>query len=122
MIAEVVGDERNVHIPRENGIGSREVVYPKERLTAEVDARWEECEHGEEEGHLEQHGQTAAERACSCEAVESHCLLLTCHGIVLAGVFLVDGLDVGGEETHLCLRHVGLVHERPQSELDNKRH
>ena len=40
----------------------------------------------------------------------------------LAGVLLVDGLDLWAKDAHLRLRHIALVGEGPEEELDEERH
>lgn len=69
--------------------------------------RGEEGEHSEKERHLEHHREAACHRVGTRLVVECHRLLLAYHGILVAGIFLVDFLDIGGEDTHLCLSLVG---------------
>ena len=44
--------------------------------------------------------------------------MLSLHGIFLTGIHLVDFLDFGGKDAHLGLRHVALVGEGEEDELD----
>ena len=102
----------------EDGIGSREVVGPEERLSAQFYRRGEEGEHCDQHGHLQQHGQTAREGACAGAAVECHCLLLAFEGVFLVGVLLVDLFDLGGKYAHLGLALEALECEGEDDELD----
>ncbi len=104
----------------EDSVGSREVVSPEERLSAKLNCRWEEREHGDEHRHLEEHGQTAREGACAGTAIESHSLLLTFESVGLIRIFLVDFLDFRRKNTHFGLTLVALECEGEDDELDEE--
>ena len=94
-------------------------MAPQETLSPQLDAGREEGEYGK---------RVSASAAASAEQpdigltpaslVEDHCLLLAGHGILRAGIFVVDGLDVRTEHTHESLALVTLVGEREEHELD----
>ena len=88
-------------------------------MTSQLDTRGEEGEHRDQDGHLQQHGQAATHGVGTGQAVKFHRLLLLLDGIFLIGIFLVDLGDIGGQETHLGLRDVGLVSERREHELQD---
>ena len=119
MVAKGVGDERDVCAPLHNLVGSAQVIGPQEGLTAQFDTRREEGEHRDKDGHLQQHGQTAAHGVGTGQAVQFHGLLLLLDGIFLIGIFLVDLCDIGGQEAHLGLRDVSLVGQRREHDLED---
>lgn len=87
-------------------------------MAAQLDGRGEEGEHREEYGHLQQQRHTARHRIGAGLAVEGHGLLLTRHGILGTGIFLVDFLYLGGEDTHLRAADKALIRERENHYLD----
>ena len=91
-------------------------MRPEEALSAKLDAA--RVEHGEENRHLEKHRQASRHRTCSGFGIESHGFLLAYHGVLSAGILVVDRLYVRCEHTHLRLALVALVGEREKHKLD----
>ena len=58
-------DERDVGVPRDDGVERREVLGPEERLLPQLDSRREEPVERDEDRHLEQHRQATTHRAGS---------------------------------------------------------
>ena len=114
-------DERDVGVPRDDGVERREVFGPEERLLTQLDGRREEPVERDEDRHLEQHRQTAAHRAGPGTTVQLHGGLLTVHRLLLLGVAGVDRLHLRAKHTHLGRGHVRLVRQREEHQLDDER-
>jgi hypothetical protein len=114
----VVAKERNRERQSADVVGGREVVHPEERLSAKLDSVWEEGEHSDKYGPLEEHRYATREWASAGFRVEFHSLLLALHSVFLAGVFIVEFFNFGSEHTHLSLRFVAFESEGESYDLD----
>ena len=121
MIAEYIADKRYIAFPGKNGVVSREVGCPQETLLTQLDGRREEAEHGYEQRHLQQHGQTPAHWAHTHFIVESHRCLLAFHGF-FRWDFSIYFVNLGFQNPHFGARHVGFVTQRKQYEFNDNGH
>jgi len=71
----------------------------------------------DEDGQLQEHRQTAPERADFVFLPDFHDLALGLHRVVL--VFFLDGFDLGLEGLHALHRACAGLSERPEEELDD---
>ena len=121
MVTHEGADERNVGVPRDDGVERREVFGPEERLLTQLDSRREEPVERDQDRHLEQHRQATTHRAGPSTTVQLHGGLLTVHRLLLLGVAGVDRLHLRAQDTHLGRRHVRLVRQREEHQLDDER-
>ena len=99
-----------------DAVVGREVVSPKERLLAQLDTGREETEDSDKDGELQQSGQATRCRTHTGLTLQvQHCLLLL-HGILLLGVFRVDGFRLVGLE---CQGEQQRLDEDGQNENDD---
>lgn len=82
----------------EKGIGLGEVVNPEEGLVAEFDGVLEHAVEAEEDGHLDEHGEAAAEGIDAVGLVHFHDLLV--HFLRVGAVFLFELLHLWLELAH----------------------
>ena len=116
---EVVADEPEVGVPAEQFVVAREVVGPEETLAAQLDAVGHEVEERNPDGHLDEHRQTAAHGRNAVLRIELHHLLLLLHGVLLAGIFLGELVNLGLEHTHLGRREITLLRGGIDQNLDD---
>ena len=96
--------------PLEDGVVGGEVLHPQEALAAQLDGIGHEEEHGNPDGHLDEHGQTAAQRRHAILRIHLHLHLAPLH-LVFGLVVLLRGLfNLRLQHAHLCTRHVALLH------------
>ena len=86
-------------------------------MFAQLDRSREETEHGDQDRHLDQHGDTSAHGVDARFFVELHRRLLFFHGVLLLGVFLVELVHLRFYQAHLCHRNVTLVREGRDDEF-----
>ena len=115
----MVAVERDVEAEVEDGVIGGEVFRPEEGLLAQFVCRREETEHGDEDGHLEQHRQAARHRTHAGSLVQVHRGLLFLHRVLLLGIAVVQLLDFRFQNAHLGRRHIGFVCNRQQHNLDD---
>ena len=114
-------DERNVGVPRDDGVERREVFGPEERLLTQLDSRREKPVERDEDRHLEQHRQATTHRAGPGTTVQLHRGLLPIHRLLLLRIAGVDRLHLRPQHTHLGRGHVRLVRQREEHQLDDER-
>ncbi len=120
VVAEVGRDERDVGVPADDRVVGRQVVRPKEALVAQLDGRREEHEQGDQDRHLEQHGQASAHRAGPGAAIKLHDRFLALEGLFLSRVFRVDLFHLGAEDPHLGRREVRLARQGEEDDLHDQ--
>ncbi len=92
-------------------------MTPQEALSSQFYTGGEEAEHGKQNGHLEQQGQTARHRVGACLVVQCHCFLLAYHSVFLSRIFVVDSFYIRSKYTHLGLALVALIGEGEEHDL-----
>ena len=105
----MVTDEPEVLAPADDVVVCAQVVSPEEGLSAQFDGVGQEVEEGNPDGGLKEHGQTAAHGTYAILAVDLHHFLLLLHGVLLLGIFLAEGVNLGFQHTHLGAAHVALL-------------
>ena len=96
---EVVAQSPDIGAPRDQIVVSREVISPKEALLTQLNGIRYEIEHRNPDWHLNQHGQTAAERTGTILRIEGHRLLLALQGVLFVRILRIDGFYLRAKYT-----------------------
>ena len=116
----MVSYEPQIGMPFYDRVIGGEVVYPEERLSAELYGVRHEVEHRYPDRHLYEHRETSGHHTHAVFLLEEHYLLLLLHLVLrLVEVFCLLVQD-RAKHTHLGRRHVALLHHRIGDSLENE--